>query len=48
MKILGLLLIAGVFVVTPMVLLSTVLMPEIENMQYTYSHLDEIAAKSVE
>lgn len=31
-----------------MVLLNAMVMPEIENLQYTYSNLDKVAAKAVE
>lgn len=48
MRILGLLLLAGVFVVMPMMLLSTVVMPQLDALKYTYSHLDETAAKVAE
>jgi hypothetical protein len=48
MRILGLLLLAGVFMVMPMMLLNRVVMPQLDALKYTYSHLDETAARVVE
>lgn len=44
----GLLLLIGIFLVLPMVLLSTVVMPQLEQLEYTYSHMDEIATRAIE
>lgn len=45
MRILGLLLLALLFAVTPFYLLSSVVAPQLVQMQQTYEHADEIAAQ---
>ena len=39
------LLFAGLLV-TPLWLLDTLVMPQLNNLEYTYSHMDEIAARA--
>ncbi len=45
MKFIALLLLATMFVGTPMVLFDTLVLPQMEQLQYTYDHADEIAQK---
>lgn len=45
MKVTALLLLALLFMGTPLYLLHTLVMPQLEQLQYTYSHADEIAAR---
>lgn len=48
MRITSFLLLTGIFLGAPVWLLNSVVMPELNDMRYTYSHLDEVAAKAVE
>jgi hypothetical protein len=48
MRVLSLALLVGIFMGMPLWLLNTMVMPELETLRNTYSHLDEIAAKAVE
>lgn len=48
MRILGLTILALTFMGTPVLLLDTLVLPELTELQYTYSHLDEIAQSVVE
>jgi hypothetical protein len=45
MRILGLLLLALIFAVTPFYLLSFMVTPQLTQMQQVYEHADEIAAQ---
>ena len=47
MRVLGLLLFAG-FLLSPLWLLDTLVLPELQDLQTTYSQLDTIASKAVE
>jgi hypothetical protein len=44
MRVIGLLIIAGILSL-PVILLDTLVMPEITQLQNTYAHLDETAAR---
>lgn len=46
MRVIGLFLVIGILV-SPLILLQTLVMPELMNLQLTYSHLDEVASRAV-
>ena len=48
MRVMGVLLLIGIFLVLPMVLVSTVVIPQVEQLEYTYSDMDEIATRAIE
>lgn len=48
MRFIGILLFTLLFAATPVILLDTMVMPELEALQHTYSHLDELTAKSAQ
>ena len=48
MRVTGLLILAFIFVGTPILLLEMAILPELDKLQYTYSHLDEIAQQVAE
>lgn len=48
MKVSGLLLLVLIFVVIPLYVIQTLLMPALEQLRFTYENVDSIAAKAVQ
>jgi hypothetical protein len=48
MRVTALLLLALLFTATPFYLLNALVMPQLEQLEYTYSHADEIAQRAVQ
>lgn len=48
MRVSGLLLLVMLFVVLPLFMLQTLLMPALEQLRYTYENADSIASKAIQ